>query len=90
MRRMIHSATRGPVPLSYAQSGLWFLNELTAAHATYNMPLALRLAGGRPLHLRPGKPFDLERLDGAVITGGHDVEPVLYRATAEVQPTIAT
>ena len=35
----------GPLPLSFAQSGLWFLNELTAANATYNMPLALRLTG---------------------------------------------
>lgn len=47
--------------------------------------LALRLAGARPIHLRPGTPAETDRLDGVVITGGHDVEPVLYRAVAEVE-----
>jgi len=46
---------------------------------------ALRLAGARPLHLRPGATFDRTRIDGFVVTGGHDVEPVLYKAAAEVQ-----
>lgn len=46
---------------------------------------ALRLSGARPLHLRPGDEFDPSALDGAVITGGHDVEPALYRSPIEVQ-----
>lgn len=47
--------------------------------------LGLRLAGGRPLHLRPGDALDTAPLDGVVITGGHDVEPTLYKAEAEVE-----
>jgi putative glutamine amidotransferase len=47
--------------------------------------LALLLSGGRPAHLRPGDPLDTAALDGVVITGGHDVEPVLYKAAAEVE-----
>jgi len=47
--------------------------------------VALLLAGARPVHGRPGARFEVEELDGLVITGGHDVEPVLYRAVAEVQ-----
>ncbi|MEZ4383743.1 MAG: gamma-glutamyl-gamma-aminobutyrate hydrolase family protein [Nannocystaceae bacterium] len=47
--------------------------------------LAVRLAGGRPVHLRPRAPLPERRLDGVVISGGHDIEPVLYAAAAEIK-----
>ena len=47
--------------------------------------LGLRLAGGKPKHLRPGDPLDTAPLDGVVISGGHDVQPTLYKAEAEVK-----
>lgn len=47
--------------------------------------LAVLAAGGRPLHLRPGDELSTRTLDGVIITGGHDVEPVLYKAEAEVE-----
>lgn len=52
--------------------------------------LAVRLYGGRPLQVRPGD--DLGALDyqGVVVTGGHDVEPVLYAAEPEVEPNYDT
>lgn len=49
------------------------------------MHLAVLLAGGRPRHLRPGDKLSTRRLDAVIITGGHDVEPVLYKAAAEVE-----
>lgn len=49
------------------------------------MHLALLVSGGRPAHLRPGDPADTAALDGVIITGGHDVEPVLYKAAAEIK-----
>ena len=49
------------------------------------MHLALLVSGGRPVHLRPGDSVDATALDGLVITGGHDVEPVLYKAAAEIE-----
>lgn len=47
--------------------------------------LAVLLAGGKPRHLRPSDPVDTRPLDGVIISGGHDVEPTLYKAAAEVK-----
>ena len=47
---------------------------------------AVRLYGGRPLQLHPGDPLDPESWAGVVITGGHDIDPVLYAAEPEVEP----
>jgi len=35
----------GPLPLSYAQERLWFVEQLQPGGAAYNMPIALRLRG---------------------------------------------
>ncbi|MBZ4410591.1 non-ribosomal peptide synthase/polyketide synthase, partial [Myxococcus sp. XM-1-1-1] len=35
----------GPLPLSFAQQRLWFLDQLQPGMAIYNMPVALRLSG---------------------------------------------
>lgn len=47
---------------------------------------AVRFYGGSPLQLRPGDEHQEHSYDGVVITGGHDVEPVLYAAEPEVEP----
>jgi putative glutamine amidotransferase len=51
----------------------------------YLVALGIRLAGGCPLHLDPQRNEGREKVDGVVITGGHDVEPVLYAAAPEVE-----
>ncbi|HEX2315476.1 MAG TPA: amino acid adenylation domain-containing protein, partial [Thermomonospora sp.] len=38
-----------PIPLSYAQQRLWFLNRFEGPTATYNVPVALRLHGALDL-----------------------------------------
>lgn len=52
--------------------------------------LAIRLYGGRILQLRPGDEDQHHKYDGVVVTGGHDVEPVLYAAEPEVEPNYDT
>ncbi|BBZ13666.1 amino acid adenylation domain-containing protein [Mycobacterium branderi] len=46
----------GVIPLSFAQSRLWFLNRFEGGVATYNMPTAFRVSG----------PLDLAALDAAI------------------------
>ncbi|KAB2345062.1 non-ribosomal peptide synthetase [Actinomadura rudentiformis] len=42
---LIPAARPDPLPVSYAQERLWFLNRLEGPTATYNMPIPLRLTG---------------------------------------------
>jgi amino acid adenylation domain-containing protein len=39
------AALDGPLPVSFAQQRLWFLEQFTPGNVAYNVPLALRLAG---------------------------------------------
>ncbi|MEX0899736.1 MAG: gamma-glutamyl-gamma-aminobutyrate hydrolase family protein [Gammaproteobacteria bacterium] len=48
--------------------------------------IAVRLYGGVPLQVRPGDDWSASEYDGVVVTGGHDIDPVLYAAEAEVEP----
>jgi len=48
--------------------------------------LGIRLAGGRAAQLRPLEPEPTEPYQGVVVTGGHDVDPVLYAEESEVLP----
>jgi len=48
--------------------------------------LAIRLYGGQPLQLRPSQHPESYDFDGVVVTGGHDINPVLYAAQPEVEP----
>ena len=48
--------------------------------------LAVWLAGGRGVQLSPQRPESRAPYQGVIITGGHDVDPVLYAEESEVQP----
>lgn len=48
--------------------------------------LAVWLAGGRTVQLRPQDSIQPAHWDGVVVTGGHDIDPVLYAAEPEVHP----
>lgn len=48
--------------------------------------LAVRLYGGRPVQVRPDAPAAADGCDGVVVTGGHDIDPVLYAAEPQVEP----
>lgn len=40
--------------------------------------LSVRLAGGSPLRITPGKPAKIDQIDGLILGGGADVEPKKY------------
>ncbi|UZJ44300.1 gamma-glutamyl-gamma-aminobutyrate hydrolase family protein [Marinimicrobium sp. C6131] len=46
----------------------------------------LRLYGARPIQVRPSDIDALPDFEAVVVTGGHDVQPVLYGAEPEVHP----
>ena len=46
----------------------------------------VRWFGGTPVQLRPQDDIEDLTFDGLVITGGHDVDPVLYAEEPEVHP----
>jgi putative glutamine amidotransferase len=48
--------------------------------------LAVWLAGGRAVQLSPRRTASPEPFQGVIVTGGHDVDPVLYAEESEVQP----
>jgi putative glutamine amidotransferase len=51
--------------------------------------LGLRLAGARPLQMTPRRPrqnIGIEGVDGVVVSGGHDIDPVLYAEAPEIHP----
>ncbi len=45
----------------------------------------VRIAGARAVQLAPGDDTMNRGLDGLVISGGHDIDPVLYKSVAEVR-----
>ena len=42
--------------------------------------------GGRPLQILPHDDWRAREYHGVVVTGGHDIDPVLYAEEAEVEP----
>lgn len=46
----------------------------------------VRLAGGRAVQLSPAEPAPEQPVHGVVISGGHDVDPVLYAQESSVLP----
>jgi putative glutamine amidotransferase len=47
---------------------------------------AVLFAGGRTVQLSPAEPVSTRPFHGVVVTGGHDVDPVLYAQESEVLP----
>src|SRR4051794_36386806 len=56
LRRERASKSARPLPASYAQRTLWFLEQMTPGRATYNMHAAVRVEG----------PLDVEVLGRAI------------------------
>lgn len=48
--------------------------------------IAVFMAGGRTVQLAPADSESMRAYDGVVVTGGHDVDPVLYAQESKVLP----
>ncbi len=66
------------IAITGPQTGAWGPRACVA--------LAIRLAGGKPLQIRPHDQLSRTEWQGVVVTGGHDIDPVLYAAEPEVTP----
>ncbi|HEX2094523.1 MAG TPA: non-ribosomal peptide synthase/polyketide synthase, partial [Longimicrobiaceae bacterium] len=74
-------ARDGPLPLSFAQQRLWFLDRLEPGSTAYNVPLALRLRG--PLDARV-----LARALGEVVRRHEALRTVFGEADGEPVQTV--
>lgn len=70
-----------PLPLSFAQQRLWFLDQLDPDNSLYTLPLALRLAGPLQVPL-------LERSINALVERHETLRTVLTSDTGEPQQVI--
>ena len=77
-----------PIPLSFAQERLWFLDQLEPGSATYNIPAALRLTGPLDVAALERTISELVRRHETLRTtfANHDGDPVQVIA----EPTAVT
>lgn len=46
--------------------------------------LAITRAGGRAVRLKPGRAWELDRMDGLLIGGGDDISPTIYQGEVDL------
>jgi natural product biosynthesis luciferase-like monooxygenase protein/amino acid adenylation domain-containing protein/non-ribosomal peptide synthase protein (TIGR01720 family) len=67
-----------PLPLSFAQQRLWFIDQMDRSSSEYNMPLAIRLHGRLD--------FDALQATLDAIVGRHEILRTSYRVTESGEP----
>ncbi|MBL8676522.1 MAG: amino acid adenylation domain-containing protein, partial [Alphaproteobacteria bacterium] len=78
---LVPQERKGPLPLSFAQQRLWFLDQLLPDVALYNVPLALKLTG--PLNTSA-----LEKALNTLIERHESLRTIFSSATGEAHQEI--
>ena len=85
-QRISRRKNLGPVPLSFAQQRLWFLDRLAPGNAAYNMPMAIRLSGRLDIETLEESLSEIVRRHEVLRTSFPTVEGMPVQLIAPAQP----
>ena len=63
-----------PLPLSFAQQRLWYIDQLVPGGAAYNMPAGVRLSGNLQVHILEQSLLEIVQRHKSLRTTFHEID----------------